>query len=141
MGSVELGVNFQTNGFKPSEIRPRKMWNRLKEDFVNMYNDYCEATNAVIPQLNKAWEEAHPETNEENSEVADDVKDLQDRISDLEYGCYMRDAFDTAAYLVNQKHPDSYLDGFVFMDGAIPVFAARIKQHPELSMTFVVESK
>ena len=141
MGNVELGVNFQTNGFKPSEIRPRKMWNRLKEDFVNMYNDYCEVTNKVIPKLNQTWEEAHPENNEENSEVSDDVKDLQERIRELEYGCYMCEAFNQAAYLVNQEHRDSYLDGFVFMDGAIPVFGARIKQHPELTMSFVIESK
>ena len=139
MGNTEFGVEFLTNGFKPSEIRPRKMWGRLKEDFVNMYNDYCEVTNGVIDQLNQAWEEAHPKIEEDNSEENAEAKDFQDRIDEWAYGCYIRDAFDQAAYLVNQKHPDSYLSAFVFMDGPTPVFGARIKQHPELSMSFVVK--
>lgn len=145
MGNAELGVKFVTIGFKPSEIRPRKMWTRLQEDFIEIYNDYCEVTNSVIDQLNQAWKECHPETEEDESKEMTpeeaQVKDLQDQIDNWEYGAFMRDAFDQAVYSVNQKHPDSYLSGYVFMDGPTPVFGARIKQHPEMVITMALEEK
>lgn len=143
MGSAEFGVKFVTNGFKPSEISPAKMWKRLQEDFVNMYNDYCEVTNAAIDELNKNWTAAHPETEEDDSKELSaeeaEIRDLKAEKESYEYGCYLRDAFDMGAYMVNLKHEDSYLSGFVFMDGPTPVFGARIKEHPELSMHFVIE--
>ena len=143
MENMKITAKIETCGFKPSEIRPRKMWTKLQEDFLELYNDYVEFTNDRIPALNEAWTTLNPKTEEEEKETLtpeeQEIKDQKDLNEKLMYGLFMRDNFDGCAFLANQKHPDSYLSGYVMMDGDIPIFAARIKQHPECTMTFVIE--
>ena len=146
MEDMKITAKIETCGFRPSEIRPRKMWTVLQEDFLELYNDYCEISNERIPELNKMWGEQNPDTEEVESEKEkmDEVErrmwDLTDELQNLRYGVFMREAFDQCAFEANQKHPNSYLSGFVTMSlSGMPVFAARIKQHPEMTMHFVIE--
>ena len=148
MEGMKIDAKIETVGFRPSEIRPRKMWTVLQDNLLELYNDYCEISNKIIPDLNEFWKKTDPDDEENKSEKddMDDVErrmwDLKDQLQALRYDCFMRNALDECAFRANELHPDSYLSGFVTqnVDGD-PVFAARIKQHPEMTMHFVFESK
>lgn len=143
-----ITAKIETVGFRPSEIRPKKMWTVLQDNMMELYNDYCEISNKMIPELNKEWETKNPD-NEDNESEMDKMNpverrmwELTDELQLLKYNCFMRTAFDECAFRANEQHPDSYLSGFVAQDlEGNPVFMARIKQHPEMTMHFVFESK
>lgn len=145
-----ITAKIETVGFRPSEISPRKMWTVLHDNLLELYNDYCEISNKMITELNKEWATENPDIEKTIDESEMDKMDpverrmweLTDELQLLKYNCFMRTAFDECAFRANELHPDSYLSGYVSQDlDGNPVFMARIKQHPEMTMHFVFESK
>ena len=118
-------VEFITEGFEPSQIKPKHVWEEIKEEFMIMYNEYCRLTNEKIGKLNDDYHRKHPD----KVEFGDDY----------EYALYMREAFEDDAFRVNQKYKDYIISGYVGMDGPIPVYKARLKQYPDKKFSFVLK--
>lgn len=146
-------VNFQTHGFEPTDI-PQFMWEKLKEDFMNMYDAYVKSANDLMETFELMWNLLNRLAEEMvRVGMAESIDDAIQAVSEKyrqsgtikvknfhDHDSWIEANLNVIVDAINDKAKGfSFLEGFIFRDGDIPVLGARVKGKPEWTMDFTLE--
>ena len=129
MSEMLYKINWHTHGFKPKDLSEDE-WALLTKEFVRLHNKYCEITNG-----RSGYERINKDFNWRYGDIDRSVDGLEAYV----YGSYVTWRVNEILLMKKKKFQSEILEPFVFMDGWIPVFGARLKKHGYWSMDFTLK--
>ena len=128
MPTLNFKIQWQTHGFKPEDLNPIE-WKVIQDEFMRLYDIYCEYANGRhgYAQFNKDFDRKY-------------LYSITNRVDGTEgylYGSYMTFRSNEALKYAIKYHSE-ILEPFIFMDGAIPVFGAKLKNREKCDMDFTL---
>ena len=138
------GMNFKTNfhwhGVNPNIEFSINEKNKILDEFVSNYNYYCEITNAINDKINHIWNGLESAKATNNEKFITEIACAMGVGKDCTYCEWVKKVFTDITDQMNIHGIGKKLESFIFMDGDIPVYGARFKEHPEWTIDFTLES-
>ena len=136
---VTARVEFHEKGFTPGKDVSELEMEKLRDQFMQMYNFWATNTNTIQDKINDLWEKY-----ERILKSGDDIaiylcEKTMDIKKGMDYYDWCEKWYKEVAQGVDLVFIGSRLKSRIFRDGELPIYGVEFKDHPDWTIDFTLK--